>query len=209
MRTRDIMTTPAVTVRPSTPIGEVAAILAEHGFTAAPVITDDDRLVGLVSEADLIRERFGLHPPVGGRGQREPRGTAGEVMTWPVESVSPDTTLTALAKCMISGRRRSMPVVEGDRVVGIVARRDLVEVIARTDDAILACVQDRLDGLGVGDRWLVRVQAGVVHLRGENLEDARKVVEAVEPIPGVLRVTVSEPSRPSATNRVGIPQAHG
>jgi CBS domain-containing protein len=210
MRAQDIMTTPAVCVGPGTALGEVAAILTENGFTAVPVVDEGDRLVGLVSEADLIRERFGLHPhpPTGGE-EGQPRSTAGAVMTTPVEFVRPQTTLSALAKCMLTGRRRSVPVVEDGRVVGIVTRRDVVKTMARSDDAILEGVHERLAMLGCPNRWLIRVQAGVVHLWGET--DAKHEHEAMvvaESVPGVIRVTVSGPGRPSAGSGVGIAQAH-
>jgi CBS domain-containing protein len=210
MRARDIMTTPAVCVRSSTPFGEVAAILTEHGFTAVPVVDDGDRLIGLVSEADLIRERFGLraHPPIGD-GETQPRSTAGEVMTSPVEFVRPEATLSALAKCMITGRRHSVPVVEGGRVVGVVTRRDVVRTLTRSDDAILEGVHDRLAMLGFPNRWLIRVQAGVVHLWGDtDTKHQQEAVVVAESVPGVIRVTVSGPSRPSASSGVGITQAH-
>lgn len=195
MRAKDIMTAPAVCVRPTTPLGEVAAILSENGFTAVPVTDADGRLVGLVSEADLIRERFGLHPR--GVPLDEPRSTAEEVMTTPVEFVRPEATLTALAKSMVTGRRRSMPVVEGQRVVGVVTRRDVVETMARSDDAILEGVHHRLEMAGFPHRWLIRVQAGVVHLWGDD-EDPKHQQEAIrlaESVPGVTRVTVSGPRR--------------
>src|SRR4029079_14517968 len=93
--------------------------------------------------------------------------TAGEVMTSPVEFVRPDATLSALAKCMITGRRRSVPVVEGARVVGGGTRRDLVAMMARRYDVILRDVHRQLELEGFPHRWLGRVQAGVVHLIGE------------------------------------------
>lgn len=194
MRARDIMTRPAVCVRPETPVGEVAGILAEHGFTAVPVVDAEHRLVGLVSEADLIRERFGLHAP--DAGHTEPRMTAGEVMTAPVEFVRPETSLSALAKCMITGRRRSVPVVEGQRVVGVVTRRDVVQTMARSDDTILEGVHQRLELAGFPHRWLIRVQSGVVHLWGEtDPKHQQEAVVVAESVPGVIRVTVSGPPR--------------
>lgn len=208
MRARDIMTRPAVCVRPTTPLGEVAAILADKGFCAVPVIDGEHRLVGLVSEADLIRERFGLHSPQA--GHEEPRTCAGEVMTSPVEFVRPETTLSALAKCMITGRRRSVPVVEGERVVGVVTRRDVVATMARSDDAILEGVHHRLGLAGFPQQWLVRVQSGVVHLWGEtDAKHQREAVLVAESVPGVIRVTVSGPPRPgpSATGTTQAPGA--
>ncbi len=197
MRAKDIMTTPAVCVRPSTPIAEVAAILAQRGFCAVPVIDDDDQLVGLVTETDLIRERFGLHPqpPTSGR-DRPPKTMAAQVMTSPVEFVRPEATLSALAKCMISGRRRSMPVVEGSVVVGMVTRRDVVETMARSDDMILTGVRKGLERAGLRQRWLVRVQAGVVHLFGDtDLKHQQEATLVAESVPGVIRVTVTGPPR--------------
>lgn len=197
MRAKDIMTTPAVCVRPSTPIAEVAAILSQRGFCAVPVVEEGDRLVGLVTETDLIRERFGLHPqsPTSGR-DRQPKTVAAQVMTSPVEFVRPEATLSALAKCMISGRRRSMPVVDGIRVVGMVTRRDVVETMARTDDVILAGVRKGLERAGLRQRWLVRVQAGVVHLFGDtDLKNQHEATLVAESVPGVIRVTVTGPPR--------------
>jgi CBS domain-containing protein len=209
MRTKDIMTTPAVCVRPSTPLGEVATILTDNGFTAVPVVDADERLVGLVSEADLIRERFGLHPHRA--VDDEPRARAEELMTSPVEFVRPETTLSALAKCMISGRRRSVPVVDGHRVVGVVTRRDVVETMVRSDDAILEGVHHRLATTGFPQRWLIRVQGGVVHLWGDtNPQHQQEAVRLAESVAGVVRVTVSGPARPGAAGGVGIAQTpHG
>jgi CBS domain-containing protein len=212
MRARDIMTRPAVCVRPTTPLGEVAAILADNGFCAVPVIDGEHRLVGLVSEADLIRERYGLHSPQ--VGHEEPRTTAGEVMTSPVEFVRPETTLSALAKCMITGRRRSVPVVEGERVVGMVTRRDVVATLARNDDAILEGVHQRLGLAGFPQQWLIRVQSGVVHLWGEtDAKHQREAVLVAESVPGVIRVTVSGPPRPGhsatgTTQAPGVAETH-
>lgn len=201
MQAKDIMTSPAVCVRPSTPLGEVAAILAENGFTAVPVVDGEGGLVGLVSEADLIRERFGLRPH---RTEPPPRLTAAEVMTSPVEFVRPDTSVSALAKCLITGRRRSVPVVEGQRVLGMVTRRDVVATLARSDDAILEEVHHRLELAGFPQRWLIRVQTGVVHLWSEaGPKHQAEAVRLAESVPGVVRVTVSGPTQVRPERRQG------
>ena len=207
MQARHIMTTPAVCVRPGTPLPEVAAILAEHGFTAVPVIDAEERLVGLVSEADLIRERFGLHPHRA--PDDEPRATAAEVMTSPVEFVRPDTTVSVLAKCMITGRRRSVPVLEDRTVVGMVTRRDIVQTMACSDEEILAEVHRRLDLADASPQWLVRVRAGVVHLWGDaHREGAEEVTQLTESVPGVVRVTVSGPSPRGDDRSVAVTPTH-
>ena len=61
MRARDIMTTPVTAVRPETPIKEAATLLAGNGFTALPVVDSDERLVGIVTEADLMRDRLEIY----------------------------------------------------------------------------------------------------------------------------------------------------
>lgn len=196
MRAQDIMTTPAVGVRPSTALREIAALLVDRGFTAAPVTDDDGRLLGIVSEADLIRERFGLHTGVRCADDvPPPRTTARDVMTSPVEFVGPRTEVSVLAKCLVTGRRRCVPVVDGGVVVGVVTRRDVVETIACSDESILESVHHRLDRLGLPSRWLVRVQAGVVHLWGDvDPAQQREATSTVESVPGVVRVTVSGPA---------------
>src|SRR5438270_6785063 len=62
MRARDVMTSPAITVTPGTTVKEAATLLAVNGFTALPVLDDDDRLIGIVTEADLVRDRFPYDP---------------------------------------------------------------------------------------------------------------------------------------------------
>lgn len=196
MLTRDIMSSPAVCATESTSLDEVAAIMVGNGFTAVPVIDEDGRLIGVISEVDVIRERFGLHSRpqlVGSDGDQ--RSTVAQAMTSPVEFVAPTTLLSALANRMVTGRRRSMPVVEDDRVVGVVTRRDVVEMLARTDATILEEVSERLGGLTSGE-WLVRVKAGVVHLWGDTDPlRQREAISLAESVSGVIRVTVSGPAR--------------
>ncbi len=62
MRARDIMSTPVTTVRPGTTVKEAAALLATNGFTALPVVDDGDRIIGIVTEADLVRDRVPRDP---------------------------------------------------------------------------------------------------------------------------------------------------
>lgn len=78
MRARDLMSSPAITVTARVPVRGAAALLVSHGFTALPVVDDDKRLVGIVTEADLL-------------GGEPGGGTVGEVMTSPVETVDADT----------------------------------------------------------------------------------------------------------------------
>jgi CBS domain-containing protein len=194
MRARDIMTSPVTTVRAETTVKQAAGLLATHGFTALPVLDDDERLVGIVTEADLVRDRIPLDPrahilP----GYREPAAppatTVGEVMTSPVTAMGPGTDVALLAAALLDAKQRSMPIVEGSRVVGIVTRRDIVATVARDDDQVAEDVRHRLEVYGGAGRWHVEVHEGVVTI-GDRFDDetdrhvARVLAEAV---PGVVR----------------------
>src|ERR1044072_5106283 len=138
MRARDIMTSPVITVNPRTTIKEAARILATHGFTALPVVADDDRLVGIVTEADVVRGRIPPDPRAYIlSGYQEATGpvttTVGEVMTTRVTAMEPGTDVAPLPAALIDARQRSMPIVEGSRLVGIVTRRDVVATVGRVD----------------------------------------------------------------------------
>lgn len=132
MRVRDVMSSPAVSVRPRTPAGRAAALLVEHGFTAAPVLDAEGRLRGIATEADLLRGRLS------GDG---PDPLVADVMTPCPATVGPDTALADVAALMLGTGARSVPVLEGGRLVGVVTRRDVLRavaapgtVVARTGD---------------------------------------------------------------------------
>ena len=147
MRTRDVMSSPVVTVAPDTHLKDVAATLVEHGINAVPVVEDGDRLVGIVTEADLLTLEAALTPgarPGSLAAGKGPPHTAGEVMSRSVYTLTEDTDATEAARLMLRHRLKSVPVVAGDRVVGIVARRDLLRLVARGDNDIRADLQHRL-----------------------------------------------------------------
>ncbi|WP_406632629.1 HPP family protein [Amycolatopsis sp. WGS_07] len=164
MRARDLMSAPVETVRPWTPAKEAAEILSEHGFTALPVVDDDDRLIGIVTEADLIRDRI----PADARSEhRQPHAveaTVGAVMTSPATAMSSGTDVADLCQALADERIRAMPIVDGGRVIGIVTRGDVVRMLAREDSAIAADVRHRLEIYGGTGRWKVEVHDGVVRI---------------------------------------------
>lgn len=195
MLARDIMTTPVTTVRTGTPVKEAAALLARNGFTALPVV-EDDHLVGIVTEADLVRDRV----------PRDPRAlchpgpdvpvtpvttTVGEVMTTPVTAMAPGTDIAVLAKALLEAGHRSMPILEGTQLVGIVTRRDIVRIIARDDRNIAADVAHRLEIYGGDGRWHVDVHDGIVSIGDEFDDPTDRHVATVlaEAVPGVVRAT--------------------
>ncbi|CAL9435380.1 A-adding tRNA nucleotidyltransferase [Actinosynnema sp. ALI-1.44] len=121
MRAQDVMTSPVVAVTADVPIRQVAALLADRGFTAVPVVDAAERLVGIVSEEDVVRG-----------GYVEGATTAGGVMTTPVLCVDPDAPVAMIARVMLEDHVRWLPIVSDHRLVGVVTRRDLLGALART-----------------------------------------------------------------------------
>jgi CBS domain-containing protein len=186
MRTRDVMSSPVVTVPPAAPLKEVAATLIRHGINAVPVVDAGDRLIGIVSEADLLPLESGLGQARTGAGPR----TAGEVMSHSVYTLSGDTDATAAARLMLRHRLKSVPVVAGERVVGMVARRDLLRLIARSDDDIRADLDRRLkDEVEELQRLALDVAGGVVTVDAAAGPLARQLLEGLaRTVPGVVEV---------------------
>jgi CBS-domain-containing membrane protein len=198
MRAKDVMSTPVITVRPDTEIKSVAALLIQHEIGAVPVVDEEDRLVGIVSEADLVELETAPDPrsrflPVRGGGKSVPH-TANEVMTTNVVALPQDADISQVARLMLERRIRQIPIVAGTRLVGIVARRDLLRVLARKDVEIGAEVEELLDDemLMLG-KFGVAVSSGVVTLRGSADRPARRLAELLtRSIPGVLGVEFVE-----------------
>lgn len=199
MRARDLMSRPVYTVRPDTSIEQAAALLADHGFAAAPVVGEDGRLLGIVAEADLLRDRIPPDPVAHLR--RDPPTTdhrphqVAEVMSPDVVTMVPDADPADLAAVMLDRRFRSIPIVERGEVVGVVSRRDLLRGMVRTDDMVTIHVQRRLDEYAGGRRlWTAVVVDGVVQLSGDFDDDVERRVVTVltRTVPGVVDVRIPQ-----------------
>ncbi|QUQ64039.1 CBS domain-containing protein [Kutzneria sp. CA-103260] len=196
MRAQDVMSSPVVTARPDQSVKEIATLLAERGFTSMPVV-DDDHVVGMVTEADVLRDRI----PVDARTriwrdenvQTHPAPTVAEVMSTPAVAVTPGVDCAVLARMMLDDHVRAVPVVDGGRgVVGIVTRRDLLRAIATDDATVLIAVRSRLAAYGGADRWSVTVHDGVVEIV-DDFDDAtdRHVAQVIaESVAGAAEVRV-------------------
>jgi CBS domain-containing protein len=194
MRAKDIMTTPVITVRPETSVKEAAALLVDHGVRALPVVNDVDELLGMVSEADLIRletspdqRRHML--PVPHRVGPVPR-TVEEIMSREVVALPEDVDAAQIAREMLKRRVTSIPIVSGDRVVGIVARRDILKMLARSDGDIRHELEALLDDemLMLGS-YTIEVHDGLVTLRGPPDEQGQRLAGLLaRSVPGVLAV---------------------
>lgn len=115
MQARDIMTPDVLTIAPEATVQDCARLLAEYHVSGVPVLDEARRMVGIVTQADVI----------GKEG-----GTVASLMTTRVVSVREDTPVDEVAQILTSNRFKRVPVVRDGRVVGIVSRADIVRTIA-------------------------------------------------------------------------------
>jgi CBS domain-containing protein len=199
MLVRDVMTSPVVWVEPTTPVRAAAALLTERGFTALPVVNPDAELVGIVTEADPLRDRI-RHDARSPLLSRELAAapapeTVGDVMTTDIFSARPTTDVADLVEQMHRVGVRSVPVV-GPRssLVGIVSRRDILRALSRADVAIATDGRRRLEAYAGPGRWGVEVRSGVVTLNdsaGDPTEQHVATVMAAS-VRGVVDVQVDQ-----------------
>jgi CBS-domain-containing membrane protein len=180
-RVRDVMTQDVVTVDDHAAFKEVATLLTEHRVSALPVLDGEGRVVGVVSEADLLlKEEFPEGPPGGrplqGRRRRETRakaagGTAAELMTSPAVTIGPDAGVAEAARLLHRHQIKRLPVVDpAGPLLGIVSRADLLKVFLRADADIAAEVRQQVLTRAMWidpDTVVVEVRDGVVTLTGQ------------------------------------------
>lgn len=199
---QDVMTNDVVSVTPDASYREVVNVLVDSGVSAAPVVDARGRVVGVVSEADLLHkveaigdERHRRHF-AGRRRVHEPTAgaVAADLMTAPAVVIEPDASIVAAARRLESERVKRMPVVDAQRrLVGIVSRRDLLWIHTRTDADIRTEI---VDYVLLRTLWIdpaaveVDVVDGVVSLTGrvESRSLAGLVVSLVSKVAGVVEV---------------------
>ncbi|MFW5834610.1 MAG: CBS domain-containing protein [Pseudomonadota bacterium] len=216
MQAADVMTRNVASVTPSATVGDIVRLLIERRISAVPVVDEAGKLIGMVSEADL------LHRPEAGTEVRRPwwvdlfsspdqraeaflkahGRTAEEVMSRNVEIVQEDTPLDVVAKLMQERHVKRLPVLRDGKVVGIVARADLIRILAT---ALPAQDTSLVDDMTIKDRFertareagfasvgavTTVVEDGVVHLWGiaETKAELKALELAAAEIPGVRGV---------------------
>jgi CBS domain-containing protein len=197
---KDVMTTEVVAVRRDTTFKELAAALRRHRVSAFPVVDDRDRVIGVVSEADMLAKEAMTEPGVAAEllhhsDVRKAEGlTAGALMTHQVVTVSPDDSIEQAARMMHFLKVRQLPVVNsGGELVGIVSRSDLLSVFDRPDEDIRKDIVDTMilhEFLVDPRQFRVTVEAGVVTLEGtpETAALGRSLVRKARHVPGVVAV---------------------
>jgi CBS domain-containing protein len=213
MFVHELMTTEVVSVRRDTHIKQVIRLLDKHNITSVPVMDAQDRVVGVVSEADLLRESV-VHDPRGHMSvvPEEPGGVpryVEEVMTNHPLVVDADADVADAVEVMTSTAIKSMPVVDDrGRLVGMISRHDVVRSLARADQLIQQSVDELLDELGVS--WVATVDDGVVTVQGpQDWREHDMARTAASTIAGVRSVEIAEPAPDAARTAPTSPGGNG
>jgi CBS domain-containing protein len=198
----DVMTRQVVAVTADMGYKEIADLMVRHSVSAVPVVDAERRVLGVVSEADLLAkleyaDRVPRHMLATRRmrnGRQKASGdTAGALMTAPAVTIRATETVTSAARLMEAARIKRIPVVDEDgRLVGIASRRDLVRLYTQPDHEVRQSVEDGV----VRSLWIdpsilgIRVRSGIVTLTGhlDRKSLAEIVVGFTKATPGVVDV---------------------
>ena len=199
---KEIMTTQVVAVKLGASFKEMAAALRQNRVSAFPVVDDDGKVIGVVSEADMLAKEVLNADQLGTltamlhrREQEKADGlTAGDLMTHPAVTVAPGDSVEQAARLMYTLQVKRLPVVDSDgKLVGIISRTDVLAVFDRPDEEI---GQEIIDNVIVNDfledpvKFSVTVQAGVVTLEGspDTLSLGHELVRKIRHVQGVVAV---------------------
>ena len=199
---KDVMTTHVVAVRKNASFKDMAARLREHRVSAFPVLDEDNKVVGVVSEADLLFKEaleFGVPGKLSSMlHQREQAKAAGivaeDLMTKPPVTIGPNEFVTHAARLMYTRKVKRLPVVDADgRLIGIVSRADVLSVYSRPDEDIRHEITEGiiLDTLLCDpSRFTVTVKDGIVTLEGmpETAVVGHDLIEETRHVEGVVAV---------------------
>ncbi|WP_438483812.1 CBS domain-containing protein [Streptomyces sp. S186] len=180
------MTGDVVRAHGGTPAAELACWMAEFGFNGVPVVDADDKVIGVVSATDLERARR--------TGDSSPAPSARTLMSTPARTVRADDSVVRAARMMSSYGIGRLPVVDEEaRLVGMLTRRDVLRLFARSDEEIRAEV---IDEIVLRTMWLdpagidVSVRDGMVTLEGamDSSGQAAALVGMARRVDGVTTV---------------------
>ena len=194
MLVRELMTSPATSLRVGSRVEEAIDLLADQHISAVPIVDDGDAVVGIVSEADILRARIVPDP----RAQLRPVDDAVAPWAARVDDLKTTDPVTVeengdvgwVAGLLADTGWRSLPVLAGRRLVGIVSRSDVIRALATPDEQIQRRIADDYTQIG-RQAWLVEVADGVVTIRGPRSGREAAIAKAIaETAPGVRRIVV-------------------
>lgn len=193
MLVREIMTTPAWSVHIDTDLDDALKVMAQKRVTVLPVVNDEDHLVGVLSEIDLLRRavepdsRAHVIPTRGGAPL--PR-TVGEIMTTSPRSTTEQADVADLIRLFTTSSFKSLPVVRGRTLIGVISRSDVIRVLWRQDEDLLQDLRSVFHEYGQ-DHWLITVEHGVAVISGTGSSRERAIASAIaHSVLGVRRVQV-------------------
>ncbi len=204
MQVKDVMTKQVVTVRPRTPLKDVARTMVARRVSGMPVVDDDGSVLGVVSEGDILVKERG-RPGTGSLldhllevnghevGKHEARDAA-DAMTSPPVTIRPDRPVAEAASLMLDRCVNRLPVIDKHgKLVGIVTRADLVRAFVREDDAIEHEIREDVilrTLWSTPERFRIDVDGGEVTIEGEvsDAESAEMLARFVERVPGVIGI---------------------
>jgi CBS domain-containing protein len=202
---KDVMATRVVAVREDASYKDTLTAMCEYRISACPVLDAAGRVVGVVSEADLLPKEIGPQPfsgpgrllrASGRRGERTKAAalTAAELMSTPAVTIGPLASVTEAARQMYERGVKRLPVVdEAGRLVGIVGRLDVLSVFARPDSQI----REEVIGKVIAGKFNLRPEAfevtvasGIVTVTGQadSPTIAAELISAIEQVEGVIDI---------------------
>jgi len=217
MRAMDVMTSEVITVDEDASVQSAAKLMANHGISAVPVVDKDNRVIGMVSEGDLLHraetgterrrswwlEIMASTNQLAGEYLKSHSGRVKDVMTRDVISVTDTTPVADIAVLLETNRIKRVPILRDGKLVGIVSRANLVRALAMTvnepasgDETDDRTIRDKLLAELKVQKWAevspanIIVKDGVVHLWSSYFseQEKRALVVAAETSPGVRRV---------------------
>lgn len=202
-RVADLMTAEVRSVDETASFKQMVELIEQHHISALPVVDGERRVMGVVSEADLLlkedRVDPGEHHVFESHRRRQERGkasgtTARELMSSPAITIGPEASVRDAAKVMHDRRIKRLPVVDGDgRLVGMISRSDVLRVFLRSDDEIRREIfEDVIQRTMLLDApaLVISVAGGVVSATGEvdRKSDARNLTRLSAAVAGVVAV---------------------
>jgi CBS domain-containing protein len=207
MRVADVMSSNVHTTTPEVPIRDLAGELGRLGISGMPVVGDDGRVVGVISEADVLAKArrnpdgddHGILERLRNRGPstqtlKHDARLVGDAMTSPAVTIESYCSLAAAAGRMLEHSVNRLPVLQRGRLIGIVTRADLVRAFARSADEVLADAREEVEfhqklNNDPGS-VVVEMHEGEVVLTGSvrRRSDADVLPRLVRSVPGVVDV---------------------
>jgi CBS domain-containing protein len=126
----DAMTRPVTVLSPQATVGELEDLIERYDYNSFPVV-ENDRLVGIVTKFDFLRNFIFTPDSVLPHYEELMQRCVGEIMRRQVRTVDPEMALTRVLQMMVDLSTKSFPVVSGDRVVGIISREDVIRALRR------------------------------------------------------------------------------